>query len=302
MKIMVVFTFIIFVTFICVSAQCETSYQQTLDEHCIGVYISHSEVNNENNIIQIGLDANCTYALYLLNSSKALPQAKLSVKKEAIFILDNKIDEHQSISLYRFKLAKADTIKVEIQFVEPNSYALLALYCDYSNSLIPGFYNTFSELINNTPSNKFDYPIKTQIEKTEGVENRIYSIDINRLARRSIGKVYGFSDGKSIYLSSEQQKVKSHSEFFKAEDIGRYYYFKSKQLVPMSVGNVVTILKFAVEYIIDKNTGEITVLNKSELKNLIENDTELLERFLSEKKKTNMLKKYLVEFLDRNYL
>jgi hypothetical protein len=166
-----------------------------------------------------------------------------------------------------------------------------------------GIYLNFEEFKQNNPSVKLSYPIIQKQVKYGGLgssySKTVYAIDIPKKEGRDIGEVFGFCDGKDFYLiASEYTDIyfpnKIHNfNFYKVEYIGKLCFYDAVQNSGPNTGTVATL----GTVVIDMNTGEINLLSKSYLKELLIEKPELLEKFKKQENKYKHLKEYLKEYL-----
>ena len=163
-----------------------------------------------------------------------------------------------------------------------------------------GIYKNFEEFKNNNPSIKFDYTVKTK-EKGYGFLGAggtvsLYRIEIDKKVGQSIGDVYGFSDGKNIYVNTHNPILHPKTEFFKIDLLGKYCYYQDYAY--QSTGaQTITLM---IERVIDINTGEEIILNKKEVRKILANDAALLTAFEMEDGKNKKLKDYIKKFNEKN--
>ena len=139
----------------------------------------------------------------------------------------------------------------------------------------------FEEFKNNTPS---IHPIKIFLEQTgEAVYTLKYQVDSTGATEKYKKSLWAFSDSADVYI-----KYKKHYAKFMA--IGRLCVFKYYQESKSSwtIMGTPGMGRMAVRdktpegerfYILDANTGNITTLKVSAVKELIADDTELLNEF-----------------------
>ncbi len=167
----------------------------------------------------------------------------------------------------------------------------------------PGIYRAFEEFRQNMPSIKLSYPIIHKEVKYGGFASddsqTAYALNIPKKEGRDIGDVFGFCDGKDFYfIASENTDIyfpnKIHNfNFYKVEYIGRICFYDAVQNSGPNSGTVPT-LRIVV---ININDGEINLLTKSYLKQLLIEKPELLEKFKKQDNKYQNLKEYLKEYL-----
>lgn len=119
-------------------------------------------------------------------------------------------------------------------------FSIIGLYSYAQNIakdtvLMPGFYKDIQELIDNNPSEPFDYEItKKNIGFFLPDKTELYNLSISKDSTKIIGDIIGFSDGLNIYLKTirtgvfanfESNKFNEKSNFIKIIDIGVYTFF-----------------------------------------------------------------------------
>ncbi|WP_339887480.1 hypothetical protein [uncultured Flavobacterium sp.] len=168
------------------------------------------------------------------------------------------------------------------------------------STLKAGIYKDYKELRENSPSVQLLGGIKTETIKynTNGSLEYLntYYIDVEGKKAREIGDVFGFSDGKNVFITSDYATKINKNEFYKLDFINRYSYFyatESSQVLDIQ-------MNVRVEKTLNLETGEILKLTNSSLKNIISDDKELLEKFKKQKKKYLHYKEYLLNYLKEN--
>lgn len=169
----------------------------------------------------------------------------------------------------------------------------------------PGFYRTFLEFKTNTPSIEFDYTLSETERKYGSMfatgKAKFYRVNIDKKKAKSIiGNVYGFCDGKDIYLSRAEAELNPKLEFAKVTYLGRYCYYEvidATRIITAGGSATQTSLE---ERALDINTGQILSLNKFSMRKLLANDIGLLQDFNNEKKKDKSLKEYLVSYSEKH--
>lgn len=179
------------------------------------------------------------------------------------------------------------------------------LIIDDSIKFKKGIYRDFYELKFNNPSIDFDY----QIEEDEFCDITYYKILIDKSRAKSIGYVYGFCDGKDIYINGYISKLTPKSRFFHLKHIVRYCYFEdvfysSTYNGITGMGNTTCGLS---QNIIDIINGEKIVITKKKIKKLLKQDQDLLNEFTAKlfdsksiKKKEELFEEYVVKFNNKS--
>ena len=169
----------------------------------------------------------------------------------------------------------------------------------------PGIYRNYEEFKNNKPSLKLDYQIiSKQIDFSEVSSIKVYSLDIPKEESREIGDVFGFCDGKQIFMVSSEEDVLHKFVFYKVEYLLKYAVFDAMasnieftmtgQGGAMEMGGINQSKK---TMIVDFETGIITTLTKGKLKEILSDKPQLLEKFKKQDNKNDYLKKYLIDYL-----
>lgn len=289
-------------------AQCEINYQEMLDTYCQGVYLKHMELDNYSSDegISLVLKKNNRYAFYLLNPSQKIPVYKLSGEnKIPIGNEVAKYHKNDNYASYSFSVNETCVYHFKYNFnTDERACVLLAIYLQNKIAFEPGLYKTFDEFKYNNPSVKLNFDITTKTQQVgmgknaEQVTN--YRLDFSRKKAKSIGEVFGFSDGKYIYINTLGGKTGFGKDFVKVLVYNRYGYFESIGHSTIAAGTVVTTSTFVEHKIIDMNTGEIILLNNKRMREILADDSELLNAFENESKKQTKYKEYMMKYLEKH--
>ena len=164
-----------------------------------------------------------------------------------------------------------------------------------------GIYLTFEEFKLDSPSIAFNYNIKEKIRNIGGIfsSNSIttYKIEIERKEAEKIGSIYGFSDGKNVYIKPALEILTPNREFYKVENFGRYCHFKDIVSSYMYGGSSV---RFFCDRYIDLKTGVELELNNKEMIKLLKDDETLLEEFKNETSKKSKYFNYIMKYNKNN--
>jgi hypothetical protein len=289
--------------------QCGLNYQQTLDKFCQGVYLKHMEPDNysEDSGISLVLKKNNRYAFYILNPSHSIPVYKLSSEKN--IPVSNEIVNYSrdnNYASYSFDVNETCIYHFTYSFnTDKPACFLLAIYLQNTVSFEPGLYKTFEELKYNNPSVKLNFDITSKTQQVgigknaEKVTN--YRLDLSRYKAKSIGTVYGFSDGSNIYFNVFSGKRAYGKDFVKVHMYNKYGYFASIDYRTIVAGSVVTTSAYVVHNLIDMNTGEIIMLNNKKMREIMADDKELLDAFENESRKQIKMKEYILKYLEKNH-
>jgi hypothetical protein len=163
-----------------------------------------------------------------------------------------------------------------------------------------GIYKSFEEFKCNKPSVDFKYKtLESKMEYESKKEFTFYKIDIEKKSAKAIGKVFGYCDGGTIFINEENPKLGPNTLFRKIEMYGKYSYFEDIINTPIITGQTTMVVNSLVSKLLNNETGEIIILNQKKLKEIINDDVELLTRFENEPKKDENIKKYIREYLDQ---
>jgi hypothetical protein len=162
-----------------------------------------------------------------------------------------------------------------------------------------GIYKNFEEFKNNNPSVEFDYDVDS-IARGYGFlrmagKVTFYRLIINKEQGKSIGKVFGFCDGKNVYINEFAHQLTPNSEFSKLEYIGNYCYFQDILCTSLLNGSNTNSCYFNSK-LLEIQTGKIIYLSKSTLKEVLSDNDELLHEFNNESKKKKKFKEYIIRF------
>lgn len=286
------------------NAQCAINYNEILENNCGGVYLRHQDYSNiTGSDIRLVLTKDNKYAIYLLNPSKSLPKLKISASnafpvqnfQESVNVKDNR-------SVYTFKVDETSEYGFKLDFnTEEKECVLLAIYLQNDENYKPGIFKSFDEFRYGNPSGELDYQIINSKQNYWKRELDYYKLDINKKNRQALGKIFGFSDGKDVYIDFTYPRLNSNPEFVKMEYLYKYCYFEYIKNIPIYAGSVVTIAPTVIRTLLDINTGEVLVLNRQTLKKILANDQVLSEEFNNFPGKDKVLKEFLIKYLQKHY-
>jgi hypothetical protein len=163
-----------------------------------------------------------------------------------------------------------------------------------------GIYRTFEEFRDNNPSIVLDFKIVSEVTKYGPIANRsslrIYKIDFPSKMSENIGNVFGFCDGKNAYIVCNTPTLLNYLSFFKVEHIDRYCVFECAYESLLALDSV--YFRTGGFKILNLHNGDFLILNKKNLKKIIKDNVELSARFDKELNQNDVLKKYLLEYLE----
>jgi hypothetical protein len=86
---------------------------------------------------------------------------------------------------------------------------------------------------------------------------------MNLLIRRTLGKVFGFCDGKDVYIDNNYPNSSSDPEFIKLEYLYKYYFYEYVKYIPIMSGSMVTIVPSRMQMILDiLNMSQNTIITE----------------------------------------
>ncbi len=159
-----------------------------------------------------------------------------------------------------------------------------------SGTYNPGIYYTFTEFITNMPDDRRDVSFDQE-------KRKLYYADTGKRVKAQ--RVYGFCDGKQVYLSMKK--------FNPVEKVDRYTYFTEKGF-ELGLIHVVGIPPLIIpypnwyhrEYMANLNNGNTYYANKKTLKMILESDPALYDEFMKDKKRKKRYQYYIEAYNDRN--
>ncbi len=142
-----------------------------------------------------------------------------------------------------------------------------------SSTLKKGIYKNFEEFKNNSPSMDLEYTILSKQKDTGGVLNRLitngktsfYYLDISKEQTKEIGKIYGFSDGKNVYINEFNPKLKPSTLFMKVNFISEFCLFEYQPYTSIES------LRHR-NRVMNMNTKKITRMSRKKLQELIKKE------------------------------
>lgn len=165
-------------------------------------------------------------------------------------------------------------------------------YIINKDSYQKGIYYSFEEFKYDNPSRKVEAKIvNNRLQVLDSASGEFYKIDPKG--------IWGFSDGKQLFVL--------YNQYNELVVKGRYLYFEDRgiKLNPVMVSNPVMLIAVPTgkhdQYIINFNTGNIFLLDKTSMRTILSlDDPDLLESFNKEKKKNQKLQRYIIWYNERN--
>jgi len=172
------------------------------------------------------------------------------------------------------------------------------LITDENTVLKRGIYKTFDEFKTNTPSLDLSYEIKGYVNALESpYHDSIYNLKIEKNKTKEIGLVWGFCDGKNVYVNmsrdyfSGKKVFKPGSDFYKLLLVDRYCYF-----IYVDIDHGCQ----QAPYVIDFNDDNEMCLNCSLVHHYFDDilslDRDLWNEYKNDKSKSDLYLKYLTLF------
>jgi hypothetical protein len=275
-------------------AQCGINYKELLNKYCNGVYFQHQEFNRIlGKEISFLFKKDNRYALYLLNPDKAFPDYTLQTNgKSKISDVVTTVNKKEKVLTYIFTAGENGEYTFSYNFgTSGESCVLLAIYLQNSSLYKQGIYKNFEELKYNNPSVSLDGRIITRTAEAGSKKVICYRLEKNKSMQQAHGKLYGFSDGRNIYI----KRASATGEHVKIDNYGKYGYFED---IAYSSTGTVTV-PFLTLNLIDMNSGEISRIDRKHLRELLEDEPGLLVAYNEESQKDKNIKKYLIMYLEK---
>ena len=181
-----------------------------------------------------------------------------------------------------------------------------------------GIYRTFEEFLNNTPSIRIPFEVKTESSQKmieRGTADYQLVLVDSIIRRKEIRNFWGVCDGETIYIN--ETNYGGWVNFKKLHGIGRYCYFRGSLVdgangvyaagvAGGAIGGALAAAAIAIDgdypYILNINNGKVFLLDKALLKTILEKDPELDSIYDEEEKKSNKntLLSYIVKYNERH--
>lgn len=178
-----------------------------------------------------------------------------------------------------------------------------------------GIYKTFQEFKNNAPSIKAEFQLQNTT-KGHGFLNATPHETFKLLLKnpKSLSKrdsVWGVCDGEHVYISNNKV-YKKRSCYDKLIYLGHFCIFETVEtnyypmmhMMPLPSGGMMPIggggsSRVLSTIVLNPRNGATFDLTKANLREILQNDPELLAEFESQKKKKSKLVEYLIEYCER---
>lgn len=280
--------------------QCGIDQKELREKYCMGSYLVHSVLYSSSPKVEIALKEGNNYAIYLFNQIHPVLGFRLTDSRNKVISLSSR--HYENYSVYTLAPLVSDTYTFSVDFgTWKDGCVLWAIYLQNENYLKAGFYKNFEDLKFNNASGEFKYKITERSKKYSGNEIDYYSLVIDRKEAKSIGKIFGFSDGKNIYINEHVPSLRQGTDFVRAEFMYRYFYYEGVRQLIIPIGSYNIIVPKVDQKIMDMNTGEVSVLTNRNLREIIADNHRLLEEFINDPQRNKKLKDYLEEYLKTKY-
>lgn len=174
-------------------------------------------------------------------------------------------------------------------FLLQNVFSQTLIITD-SVELKQGIYKSYIEFFLNKPSIPFEYDVKSKEPIASSIT--FYRVVIDKEEGKMIGNIFGFCDGKEIYINETYPRLKPNALFKKIEYLGIYCYFIDHEGVGAEYRRIERILNIF--------SGEVSKLSKTSLKLILNSDTELLNEFKNQTNKGKHLKRYIIKYSEKH--
>jgi len=106
---------------------------------------------------------------------------------------------------------------------------------------------------------------------------------------KEIGRIYGICHGENIFINTFSPKLKPKTKFTKIQKIGISCYFIDRHFTSVPTGNGQSVTTVSIAHnLLNIYSGKVTLVTKRKLKQLLANNSKLLQEF---KKETGKIKK-----------
>lgn len=158
-----------------------------------------------------------------------------------------------------------------------------------------GFYTSFEEFKYNKPSIPFNYETKSVTNNVRGGTVTYHRIAFKKKEAKALGVIFGFSDGKHVYILDEPREIIPNTKFMQIQKFGKLCYFE-RGIARVGYNNSQTI--YLLPCLLNMESGEIIKVDKTTLPEIIADNKALLEAFEQEKKQYKVVKDYLLKYLE----
>jgi hypothetical protein len=181
-----------------------------------------------------------------------------------------------------------------------------------NTSLKKGIYRNIDQFKANSPSYEGKFKPK-KVLIGYGLlgfkHDTLYRCKMNKKKARKLGAVYGFCDGKNVYLNFRHELLYKKTQFCKLDNLGRYCCFNL--VIIREIFNPFTMLGVPVvsdihqkgvltEMIMDFNTGIIYILDNAKLEEIIKDDPALYREYMNDSSPEKNLRSYIIEYSEKH--
>jgi len=195
----------------------------------------------------------------------------------------------------------------------------LAIFYGYGQNigkdtrLEAGFYKTIEELGSNKPSKPFNYVITDRPYSVSFLTNdktTLYNLEITKDSIESIGPIFGFSDGKNVYIKTTRmglagvfkgKKFNEKTNYMKADEVGVYiFYYDFHRVKSYQNDQFRSAMNYSYDpHVINTKDNKIFIVSTRVMKNLLKDEPELLKEFKEDRYKKKKFQKYIAEYNKR---
>lgn len=167
-----------------------------------------------------------------------------------------------------------------------------------------GMYTSWEALTKNSP--EIELTSQVAYKKVMSDQEKLEPHRIAVIKSDSKKNILAFSNGKELFFNAQKPELKNKPFFNHVTMYGERFGIYSSLFViginkNLGLGNFPMHCNVKGIALIDFQNKSITkVLNTSNLKAILKNDSELLKRFKKESKKKQKIRVYLLEYLIRN--
>lgn len=277
-------------------SQCGINSDEILSKNCKGILLRKMEMDNgAGQTATLMLKKDNSYIIYLLNASSALPKFKIEgIAPNSSLEIQENIDTEKGVATYQFTPKTDGSYVVKLDFnTNEKACVLVAVYLYDIGKYKRGIYKSFEEFKYNNPSLALNIETKRLVQKFAGdTIGFVAQFDISRQKAKEIENCYGFCDGNNIFLARNGLKIGARRVYDQIEIIGCYGYYRIVSIA--FTGNVAVPVVYS--YLVNLNTGEVILMTIKSIKNIIENNIELLTEFNNDKHKRSNAKEYLIRY------
>lgn len=189
---------------------------------------------------------------------------------------------------------------VEIFELEETSFPY-----NYNEVPAKGMYSSFPKMAKNEPMENFDIQfsrIRIDSKHKNNAEGEKYKLKILNKEDKKKRIIY-ISNGKEIFMHASRFSYATY--YLKSKHIGRYIYFEDRfpsQMAGYAFGLIGTIASNKLRGILlDTSNGQVVLLNKSIVYNLVKEYKDISKPFVNSKKKTEDMEAAIVA-LNKKYM